>query len=230
MGINELEEQIIDGIKTELGFPVVSVYITDTQIKKLIQKAIRRCKIKACPTRFSLRRVVNGKIDVSDLDVETVRHIYESMSEGGVGVDVFEDYMFRARAGLAGGTMGQGIYNALAHIGNLAELKRLAMYDYEFDAEEKLIYVDNYSGTVTIEYIVSEPVITDLSTEWVAWVEAYTTALCKIAEGRIRGKYRMNNAPFEINADELISEGQTDKAEAEQKLDMALGYYKVMRG
>jgi hypothetical protein len=40
----------------------------------------------------------------------------------------------------------------------------------------------------------------------------------------------MNSSVFEIESDELISEGNNDKSELEQKLDEDMGYWNIMRG
>ncbi len=228
----ELEDNIIATVKAEMGYPVVDIYITDDQIKLLINKSIRKCSVKSSPRRLANKTISGGKIDVSDLEIEVVSHIYEGVDGGSIGTgDVFEDYMVHARSGLSQtGGSGHGFYNALAHIGSISELKKLMLYDYHYDSEEKVIYVDNYRGSVTIEYVVGNPTIADLSKQWLAWVEGYTTALVKIAEGRIRGKYRVSGAPFEISADDLVSEGQSEKSELDQKLDMSMGYYNVLRG
>ncbi len=227
----EIEDSIIESVKAEMGYPVVDIYVTDDQIKLLIRKSMRKCAVKSVPKKMVNKMISGGKIDVSDLDIETVSHIYESVDEGSLGGgDVFEDYMVHARSGLAQSGSGSGFYNALAHIGKISELKKLMHYDYQYDKDEKLIYVDNYRGKVTVEYVMGNPSIADLSKEWLTWVEGYTTALVKIAEGRIRSKYRVSGAPFEISGDDLISEGQSEKSELEQKMDMAMGYYNVIRG
>lgn len=227
-----IEDEIIETVKAEMGYPVVDIYVTDDQIRLLIKKSLRKSAVKSVPKKMVNKMITGGKIDVSDLNIETVSHIYEGVDEGSLGVgDVFQDYMVHARSGLAQtGGSGHGFYNALAHIGNISELKKLMHYDYYYDKEEKVIYVDNYRGRVTIEYVIGDPTIADLSKEWLTWVEGYTTALVKIAEGRIRSKYRVNGSPFEISGDDLISEGQQEKSELEQKMDMAMGYYNVIRG
>ena len=55
--------------------------------------------------------------------------------------------------------------------------------------------------------------------------------MVKITEGRIRSKYKISSGVFEIESDELINEGNTDKQELEQRLeDGGFGYWNIMRG
>jgi hypothetical protein len=220
------KESLIESIKIELGYPVITLRIKDDQISVLIDKAVRRCQSKACPTKTAERYIAGGVTSLAGLDVETVKNIYPSMSGASSG-DIFD---VSSMALSTGGNLNPNnprFNDALAIIGNQAELRKLAMYDYYIDGD--LLYVDDYSGSVTIEYTKNVITFEDLDSEWRGWVEAYSTALSKITEGRIRGKYKVQSGVFEVEADQLISEGTSEKTDLDSKLDNSMGYYNILR-
>lgn len=231
----ELRRSIVESIKIELGFPEVDIYIKDSTISTIIDKALRRVSSSASNTSLASKSVVSGKIDVSDLNVSVVRNIYQGFSVGSGESSDFGSNIFQDINNITLTTGGMGLnadsrkafYDTLARIGQMANMQKLAMYDYYLDGD--VVYVDNYSGEVVLEYIKKDLGLDDLTPEWRIWVELYATAISKIAEGRVRGKYRVQGAPFEINADELISEGQSEKSELENRLENSMGYFNILR-
>lgn len=218
-------EEIVESIKVELGHPIVEIYLSDEQIKVLLGKALRRCASKAYATYTTERTVTNRRVDLTDLDVEIVKNVYMSPGQGFSGFTGFPEFddMGIRMPGLG----GSSINNALVNIGHMAEARRLLVSDYYLDGG--ILYLDNYSGTIFIEYLSKTITFADLDTEWRSWVESYTSALCKITEGRIRGKYRVNGSPYEIDGDTLRSEGESQRNELESRLEQAFGYWNILR-
>lgn len=212
-------DDMVESIKTELGYPTISLYISDEQIKTLINKAIRRCAEKAFVIKTVERTVSGGVVDLSDLNVGTVRNVYPS------GSDNDDNDLFGPDINVTG--YGFGVENILAQIGYRARGKDLVLSDFYLDGDK--LYIDDYSGTVFIEYIPKEITFDDLNSKWLSWVEKYATALTKMAEGRIRGKFRPQNAPFELDYSELISEGESAIQDLESKLETELGYWNIIR-
>ena len=124
------------------------------------------------------------------------------------------------------------MYDMMAFQYARSELENLELDDWYLDAVEGKLYVDGFSGWITIEYVKSSVSMEDLeeNTYWKSWVRDYTLAMVKITEGRIRGKYRISSGVFEIEADELINEGQSEKENLEQRLDEDMGYWNILRG
>lgn len=222
-----LIDTIVESVKNELGSPVVTLYIKDEQIKTLINKAIRKCSEKACPVHTMDAIVVDGKIDLTGKDVYVVKNVYRPLNAGS----------YKDPFGLIGATSypvayDQGVFgrrylDEIADIGYLSQARHLQVPDFYLDGET--LYVDNYEGNVTIEYLKKNLTLEDLDVNWQSWVEDYTTAMAKMVEGRIRGKFRPQSAPFEVDYQDLLSEGQSEMQELEQKLDMAIGYYNILR-
>lgn len=220
---------LVETIKMELGYPVVSVYIQDTQIETLVRKALRRCADKASPTFLFPGTVSGGMVSMEGTKVSAVRNIYSGLVSDSL-LDNLNDNLINFMgygSSISTGLGDNRFYDVIAKTGNISEMRKWLLYDYYLDGET--LYVDNYSGTVTIEYTKKEVTLSDLDANWSAWVESYATALCKMVEGKIRGKYVPNNSPFTTNAEEMVSEGQSEKTDLESRLDMAMGYWNIMR-
>lgn len=253
--LSETRRTIIDDVMIELGYPVVSLFITQMQINQMIDFSVRKCAPKACP-RFLTTLYARGCVDVSQYKMEAVSAVYSgdiggtSGSEGcGCGCDTcgpqgsspssFDgcnvcEKLCQYRgysAGMLNGDWNNQFYDLLAWQNAKSQMQSLMIYDYYLDNINQKLYLDNYSGTITVEYTKSGITIEDLQhdTYWYTWIRDYTLALCKIIEGRIRNKFKLSSAPFEIEGDELISEGNNDKQELEQKLDENIGYYTLLR-
>lgn len=253
----KVRRDIIEDCMIALGYPVITLFITQRQIDRLVDFAVRRCESKSSQTFLETFYIGNnGCIDVSAYNMEAVRYIYQAdlgntSNNGGnsdcglcngsgsninpmSGCDIcnklckYRMYSF----GLTGGSQQQYLYDNLSWLYAKSELDNLELTDWYLDAVEGMLYVDGFTGWITVEYIKSSVSIEDLSdnTYWKGWVRDYTLAMVKITEGRIRGKYKISSGVFEIESDELISEGQSEKDTLEQKLDDDMGYWSILRG
>ncbi len=214
-------DDLVDSIKATLGSPVVDIYLNDIMITKLIEKSIRKVASKASPTYTVSKTVVDGKVSLKDLDVAAVRNVYQSTETS----DDLSPFGAEFEMQAAWGT--KGIYDYISRVGSVSEMRKLLFTDYYLDGD--ILYLDNYTGTVVVEYVKKNPDLKDMPMDYVSWVESYATALCKEAEGRIRGKFRPQNAPFENDYQDLLSEGQSEKQECESKLEMMMGYWNILR-
>ena len=251
--LSNVRRTIIEDVKIELGYPVISLYITDMQINQMIDFSVRKCAAKASP-KFLTTLYARGCIDVSGYDMEAVSAVYQgdiygtSGSESGdgsgsgcanCGTDGFMgcnicDKLCTYRGyslGLLKGDWNNEMYDILAWQSARSQMQSLTLYDWYLDYTSQKLYLDNYTGLVTVEYTKSNITMEDLAhdTVWLGWVRDYTLALCKIIEGRIRNKFKVASAPFEIESDELISEGNSDKQDLEQRLEDNIGFYMLLR-
>lgn len=224
--MSSLLDAIIFSIKVELGHPVVTVYLSDEQINAMIDKAVRKCAVSSNTLFTVSMSASSGMVDLTDLGVEAVRNVYSGVTESTTTGDIFNPLLLANM--IAPERTDLGIVDYVTRIGTLSELRKLLFADYYLDGS--LLYLDNYSGMVTIEYVKKSSLITfeELPSNLQAWVEGYATALCKIVEGRIRGKFKPQNSPFESNADELISEGQSEKQSFEADLSTTMGYWTIL--
>lgn len=248
--LSDIRKEIIEDCMIALGYPVVSLFITQEQINRLIDFSVRKCSGKASPRFLQTLYSGNGVVDVSEYNMEAVSAVYsgdisssgssgQSSDCGGncsslSGCDICEklcQYRGYSSYGMLKGDWNNELYNRLAYLGVKSELKNLDMSDIYLDNTSGKLYLDGYTGLVTIEYVKSRITLEDLSNDsfWTSWVRDYTLAMVKITEGRIRGKYKITSGVFEIEADELINEGNTDKQELEERLNENIGYWNILR-
>ena len=245
--LSQIRKDIIEDCMVALGYPVISLFITQDQINRLIDFSVRKCASKACPRFLQTFYAGNGVVDISGYDIEAVSAVYSgdiASSSGNSsdsscnselsGCNVCEK-LCQNRVysyGLLKGDWNNELYDALAYQSAKSEIQNLVLSDYYLDVPSKKLYLDNYSGVITVEYVKSRISIEDLEGDstWLSWVRDYTLAMVKITEGRIRSKYKITSGVFEIESDELVSEGNNDKQELEERLNESLGYWNIMRG
>lgn len=246
--LSKVRQDIIEDCMVALGYPVISIFMTQGQINRLIDFSVRKCSGKACPRFLQTFYVGGGVVDVSQYEMEAVSAVYSGDigSSGGEssscsscssrlsGCNVCEQLCQNRpySYGMMKGDWNNELYDMIAYQYAKSELDNLKLDDYYLDVPSQKLYLDNYSGVITVEYTKSQLTIEDLQFDsyWASWVRDYTLAMCKITEGRIRSKYKISSGVFEIESDELVSEGNTDKQELEEKLNENIGYWNIMRG
>ena len=178
MGVStsNARQNIIDTCKIALGYPVVSLFVTDEQINKIIDFSVRRCSSKACPVFTATAFAGQGVVDVSALDIDTVKNIYCSDLNGasctacGNGCDICEKLCnYRMYGEMTKGDWNNQMYDRLAYQYSRAEIQKETLYDYYLDGTS--LYLDNYTGLITIEYIKKNILLEDLDSFWTSWVE-----------------------------------------------------------
>jgi hypothetical protein len=80
------------------------------------------------------------------------------------------------------------------------------------------LYLYNYTGRVSIEYIPKNLEFHELESDLQSWIIKYVKCLCKEALGRIRSKYKSSSAPFELDGDTLLSEFSEERTQLEDEL------------
>ncbi len=254
--LSNVRRTIIEDVKIELGYPVISLYITEEQINQMIDFSVRKCASKAAP-KFLTTLYAAGCVDVSGYNMEAVSAVYSGDMASSAGSSSSSDVVadgngcancgtdgflgcnicdrlcsYRGYSmGLTRGDWNNQLYDLMAWQSSRAQMQSMMLYDWYLDYTSQKLYLDNYSGLVTVEYTKSNITMEDLAhdTVWLGWVRDYTLALCKIIEGRIRNKFKVASAPFEIESDELISEGNSDKQDLEQRLEENIGFYMLLR-
>lgn len=94
--------------------------------------------------------------------------------------------------------------------------------DFTFDRAEQKLYLfqqNPYSNEVTIVYNKIYSDINEIIDDyWINWMIRLSSAYVKEALGRIRSKYKMTAAPYELDGDTLLSEAQNEFSEIRQFL------------
>ena len=231
--ISTTRQNIIDTCLITLGYPVVSLFVTEAQIGKLIDFAVRRCTSKACPMNTISVYAPTGVVDVSGYDIDTIHNVFSGNLDGSScgnsdGCSICEQLCtYRSYSEMTKGDWNNPSYDRLAYQYAKSEMKKQNLYDWYLDKD--LLYLDNYTGALTIEFIKKSLVLEDLDNFWTAWVENYSLAMVKITEGRIRSKYKLSSGVFDIESDNLVSEGTSEKQDLDERLNEYIGYWNIMR-
>lgn len=89
--------------------------------------------------------------------------------------------------------------------------------DFTYDAVEKKLYLYQQVPTSTMITIVYNKEYTDIEeiqdSFWINLMLRLATAYTKQVLGRIRGKYKMASAPYELDADTLLAEASNEISE-----------------
>ena len=211
--------QIMDTVKTRLGYPVIDLAITDDMIMKQIDFAVN----KIIPYLNNVEVfTVNGKVVKFDhKKVYSVIRVTDSTSNENVNIDQAINYGF--------------------YISNKSHsLINYAVWNYYTDSVQtdlnpigfKLIgdtlYIDGGNSPWSVEAITENSLHT-MTDDYVTWITDYSVALVKCVEGEIRSKVKITGSPVETNGSELKSEGITEKKELEERLGTTLGLFYATR-
>lgn len=213
----------LNQIKNLLGFPVVSLETTDSMITTNIYRAFARARPRFNFTDFiSLPNAMdNGYIDLSPIipTVVDVIHVYESpiSKYSIVDPDVFYMRNFYNMMSMARLFMAR------------SEIDNLVSKDFMF-VNGNLFLNEYWGDTITVEATFN---YTDPSqfqdTFFEDWITRYATALTKQTLGRIRGKFKVRNAPYELDYSLLLSEAKDEIEQLETDLGESGGFFFVTR-
>lgn len=209
---------IIKIIKLQLGASTVNIEISDEDIDLLLQVATN--KVLSVVGITKLQEV--QAVPCQDFNSGTVIRVFNNTITMGLTPeidDVFSVYNLITR-GTSMTTMKNSIiYNAYSSFTR-------DVVNKSFYYKQGKLYLYNYTGTVTVEYIPREVSIEDLDELYLDWVIRYTKALCKETLGRVRGKFKSSSSPFEVDSDLLLSESETEKSQLLDELNN-MGFFYV---
>lgn len=214
---NKLE--ILDTVKSRLGYPVVDLAITDDMIAKQIDFAIK----KIIPYLNNVEFItVDGRVTEFEHNrIYAVIRVTSSNNETNINIDK---------------AINQGFYI----MNNNRTLVDCALWNYYCDTVQddlnqigfKLLgdtlYIDGGNSPWTVEAI-TDTSLNTMTTGFVNWITDYSVALVKCIEGEIRAKIKITGSPVETNGGELKAEGITEKKELEEKLGTSIGLFYATR-
>jgi len=212
------KESIVEYVKKRLGYPVVNIELPDDSIEAFIEESLITLSSYTNETDFVSKSISGEYIDVSDVDLIDVVRLYESPEFTGTldysNIDIFKvkDY-----SGLVDRTDFQVRYS---------QIDRMTLKDFKLVGDK--LYIDNYHGRVVIEYI-PKVSLENLDTQEQGWTRDFTLALSKEALGRIRSKYNISQAPYELDGRELLSEAQEERRSLLERLERGTGFFFATR-
>ena len=215
--LNKLD--ILETVKTRLGYPVIDLAITDEMIDKQICFAIK--KIVPYLNNVEFITTYNNVTQFEHNRIFAVIRVTSAYNDSNINLD---------RA------INQGFYI----MNNNRKLVDCALWNYYIDSTQEdlnqigfrligdTVYIDGGNSPWTIEAITDKSIST-MTDDYSNWVIDYTVALVKCIEGEIRSKVKITGMPVETNGSELKSEGITEKTALEEKLGTSIGLFYATR-
>lgn len=223
-----------------LGDSVVSIEIKD-DLHEFIELSLDEIKpyiSSSCITTVPY----SPCIDLKDIGAYAVTNVFAtsaandlSLSVNGVGMST-ESLVFSAnnvqRLGTYPGSR-ESTWNSSTLFDNMRRRTLIAKYvntvsgkstSISFQQYEHKLYCELPDGTgtasITIEYTPDYQSVDQVSDPyWQNYLFRLSLANCKIALGRIRGKYRLNNPAYDMDADQLLSEGIEERNQLLNELE-----------
>lgn len=227
-------DSIIEEIKFEVaGAGVLDLEITDEEIKLAIKKALRELERFWDETTMvtvpfaSCIDLTNSALDLKERAIAIVG-VYRTDAYGDYGGTGLADPMFAQQWMIFsnGGTM----YNLNDYVLNYAawetllKIKNTMSTDLSFkeDKHNNKLYINHYLDTpsrITIEYVPKLTNVEQIKDEyWIDVLIRLSTALTKIALGRIRTRFTQGNALWNQDGDKMLEEGLTEYKELRETL------------
>lgn len=202
--------QMIDQIKTLLGYPAIDLEIDDAAISTAIQNAllvakdhiqVRRYKTYTAAKTKDVYQYYSYSVDLSELDFDIVTEVYRG--------DFISPYYYDQYYLVNYAT--RGVPASLAMAMNY-QSNAEALINRSWKVIGKTLYLDKYYSAITIEFIPNVIGIEDVDDSyWVNWIMRYSLAVCKEILGRIRGKLVVDSNPYKTDAEALLSESTSEK-------------------
>lgn len=215
--LNKLD--LLDNVKTRLGYPVIDLAMTDEMILKQIDFAIK--KVIPYLNNIEVMTVYNKVTKFEHKQVYAVIRVTSSNDESNINMDKAVNYGFYV-------------------VNNARSLVDCAVWNYYCNSVQDdmnqigfrlvgdTLYIDGGNSPWSVEAVTDDSVAT-MTEDFVNWVLDYAVALTKCVEGEIRSKVKITGSPVETNGSELKSEGITEKKELEEKLGTTLGLFYATR-
>ena len=219
------KDELIGFIRSMLGEPSIKVHIDNSSIENCISQALNLAKPYLTETSF-IDNVI-PPCDLKDRRVLDVIHVYETPTTMDA-LTPFDEFNFTNYASTD--LTERAIDNARLQLYRSADEN---MVGKDFRYMDGVLYADDYKSPLVAECIVSFDLTNiDLITEekMVSFIENYALASAKVIEGLIRRKYTVQGAPYTMDGDSLVTEGNTEKDSLLQGLkEDQTGFFFVSR-
>jgi len=214
------KEKYVDYVLTRLGNPIVNVEV-EQLLDDLVDAAFD--EIKPYITVTKIQTVpYSVKMDLPKLlkeDVSTVVAIYRATRP--INLTDPDQLLFAGIGVMRGGS--QRLYLRYAQDLIIRQLKNTFSKDLDFRYEKPYLYAHQnlpISTSIAIEYIPDYDTLDKVDEPfWQNLIKRMALGLTKETLGRARGKYRVANAPYELDADVLLSEGREEVERIREKLE-----------
>lgn len=205
-------QDYVDYIALQLGASVVTVEIEE-DLPRVVNMAFQELRHYITDVR-TMTVPYSNKIDLSGKKVANVVYIMRGKNTNGPGG--FQDvmYIYSRMNALTTYTLTDYARSLMANQNKAALATDL---DFHYDKSEEVLYVYAWQAlptTITLVYTPEyESVEEIIEPFWQNLLKRLSLAMTKEILGRIRGKYTLNSATYNLDADQLLSEAQQELTE-----------------
>ena len=225
------EKEYIESIKLELTGGILTLELTDEQLKKVLYISLQEVQRFIDTTEFMTVPYASC-IDISNTKISSVSRVYRvegyvGDTETGAQHSVMDPmYVQTWMAFTNGGTM----YNLNDYILNYAayntmlQIRNTTSTDMVFkqDHQKGKLYVNSgfdKPSAITIEYVPVFNNVEDVkSNYWIDILRRMFLARTKIILGRIRTRYKTSSSLWEQDGETILAEGQKELDNLEEIL------------
>lgn len=205
-------------IKLQLGGPIINIEIED-QIPDIVKLAFDELKHYITDVQTMTVPFAN-KISLKDKNVANI--VYVMRARNSMGPGGFQDVMYIYSRQAAMNTYTLTDYaRALLAQQNKNALATDLDFHYDKINEELYIYAQQALPTsITLVYTPEYKDVSDIIEPfWQNLLKRLSLAMTKEILGRVRGKYTLNSATYNLDADQLLSEAQNELTEIRNYLN-----------
>lgn len=223
-------QAIKDEVLLKLTGNVVSFELTDATLTMVVNSALREVQRYIDTFRFVTVPYARC-IDVSEHNISSVIAIKRtegylvSTDNGSYGISdpMYASYwqLFSTSGNIY--NMSDFAYN-YASWNTLSQIRNTISTDlsYYFEKSTNKLYVNVSTGQpkeITIMYIPQFKDVSEITSDfWIDVLVRMSVALAKITVGRVRTKFKQSNAPWVMDGDQILEEGNTELTNLRQEL------------
>ena len=216
-------EAYLDEVKLKVTGGVLELEIDDSSLQKILNSAFRELQRYITETRLITIPYTKSCISLAEYNVNSVANVYRA--EGYMMSDSVEGNQWTDPMYMAGWQTISGsglLYNANNITYNLGawntalQIRNTLSTDlaYTYDRTTQNLYVNTAFDNpkfLTIEYIPRFNSVEEIKSDyWIDVLCRLTAALTKVTIGRVRSKYSHTNAPWTLDGETMLSEGNEE--------------------
>lgn len=220
--------EVVDDIKVSLGSPVVKVYSKDEMIERQVTIAWK--KFSSTVFKQEYRTLpFESCIQLDPSEIVYVTDVKPDIQQSNTRANIYkanEFTLYEAQrffdtrwGGLEGPVLSRIVSNQLDKTFD-------SQFDWKYDRHTGKLYIVNMPqgcNFVNLE-VRTRFSIDDIPQEAEDWFLAYSLALTKLMEGRIRNKFKDTVPGSPQDGDDLIQEGQQEKETLEETVNDFVSY------
>ena len=212
----------VNYVKVQLGGTVVDLAI-EKDLPYIVEKIAFEDLKNYINTIYKMTVAYTPCINLAGKNVANVkyvlRNINNSTSITGMDTNLFI-YQTQGQYGINQFAKDQITYNLLI---NQVKNTISTDMDFNYDKVTEVLYIYSQNpipSAVTIGYVPEFTNVNQIySPHWMSYLKRLSVAYAKEAEGRIRSKYTLNSATYQLDGNTLLAESQAELSQIRDELN-----------